>query len=237
VRKTAGVLVFIASLCALLPSSHYRNGSSPGFARDHAHSVSADTTSRRPGAQIGHVARAALLSRLLSSSLATLGTSGDTTTDSEVAPHNMYPPHLDSLTRAVAAFASTTEAPKLISSNQDTAATPTTEPGPSPCRGGTDAAPLPTGCVVGIHWTLAAGLKVVYCEEGDSAQYHAGERWFWSGELYPDSLGIDARAWTQNGGTSDVSAAAQLAVASKIQTYPPDQSVDVGVSRAGCAPW
>ena len=66
------------------------------------------------------------------------------------------------------------------------------------------------------EWT-----KVAICEEGG---------WVGSsGPAYPDSLGINATNWYANGGTSDVSPAAQIAVAERIQTNVPDQS--------GCAAW
>lgn len=61
------------------------------------------------------------------------------------------------------------------------------------------------------EWT-----KVAICEEGG---------WVGSsGPAYPDSLGINATNWYANGGTSDVSPAAQIAVAERIQTNVPDQN-------------
>jgi hypothetical protein len=63
---------------------------------------------------------------------------------------------------------------------------------------------------------------VAVCEEGG---------WIGSsGPAYPDSLGISAANWWGNGGTTDVSPAAQIAVAERIQQNPPDQN---GV----CAAW
>ena len=50
-----------------------------------------------------------------------------------------------------------------------------------------------------------------------------------SGSAYPDSLGIDAANWWGNGGTADVSEDAQIIVAERIQSDPPDQN--------GCAAW
>jgi hypothetical protein len=66
------------------------------------------------------------------------------------------------------------------------------------------------------EWT-----RVAICEEGG---------WIgWSGPAFPDSLGISAANWRSHGGTSDVSPAAQIAVAERIQTWVPDQD--------GCAAW
>jgi hypothetical protein len=68
------------------------------------------------------------------------------------------------------------------------------------------------------EWT-----QVADCEEGG-----------WVGAAsadYPDSLGINAANWYANGGGSDVSPAAQIAVAQQIEgtSYVPDQD--------GCAGW
>jgi hypothetical protein len=63
--------------------------------------------------------------------------------------------------------------------------------------------------------------RVAVCEEGG---------WIGSsGAAYPDSLGISAQNWYGNGGTDDVSEDAQIIVAERIQSDPPDQS--------GCAAW
>lgn len=77
---------------------------------------------------------------------------------------------------------------------------------------------------------------MAWCEEGGTRDYQLDGPWFYSGSAYPDSLGISAANWYRLGGTSDVSAAAQVAVAERIQTYPPDQGATIG-SRAGCAAW
>jgi hypothetical protein len=68
---------------------------------------------------------------------------------------------------------------------------------------------------------------VAVCEEGG---------WVGSsGAAYPDSLGITAANWYANGGGSDVSPAAQIAVARRLVSslglgsWVPDQT--------GCAPW
>lgn len=71
------------------------------------------------------------------------------------------------------------------------------------------------------QYEYIAWSKVAVCEEGG---------WVGSsGYAYPDSLGINRTNWFANGGMSDVSPAAQIAVAERIQTQPPDQS--------SCAPW
>jgi hypothetical protein len=69
--------------------------------------------------------------------------------------------------------------------------------------------------------------RVASCEEGG---------WVGSsGVAYPDSLGINAANWYENGGTSDVSPDAQIIVAERIATryvyagYVPDQN--------GCSSW
>jgi len=65
--------------------------------------------------------------------------------------------------------------------------------------------------------------KVAVCEEGGWIGY--------AGPAYPDSLGIDAANWYGNGGGSDLSPAAQVAVAQRIEgtSFVPDQY--------GCAAW
>jgi hypothetical protein len=96
----------------------------------------------------------------------------------------------------------------------------------------------PSAAVSGDEATLIAEwAKVAWCEEGGTAGYQADGPWFYSGSEYPDSLGINAQNWYSLGGTSDVSAAAQVAVAEKIQADPPDQGAVIGVSRSGCAAW
>jgi hypothetical protein len=70
--------------------------------------------------------------------------------------------------------------------------------------------------VLYAEWT-----RVAICEEGG---------WIGrSGSAFPDSLGITAANWWSHGGTNDVSPAAQIAVAERIQTWVPDQD--------GCAAW
>jgi hypothetical protein len=74
----------------------------------------------------------------------------------------------------------------------------------------------PLSSLLYAEWT-----RVAICEEGG---------WIgWSGPAFPDSLGITAANWWSHGGTSDVSPAAQIAVAERIQTWVPDQE--------GCAAW
>lgn len=64
---------------------------------------------------------------------------------------------------------------------------------------------------------------VAVCEEGGWGNYGFPG--------YPNSLGINATNWWANGGTSDLSPAAQVAVAQRIEGtgYVPDQN--------GCAAW
>ena len=65
-------------------------------------------------------------------------------------------------------------------------------------------------CAEYLAWS-----QVAVCEEGG---------WVGSsGSAYPDSLGISAANWWGNGGTDDVSPDAQIVVALRIQTNPPDQ--------------
>ena len=65
--------------------------------------------------------------------------------------------------------------------------------------------------------------RVAACEEGGWIGYASPD--------YPDSLGINAANWYANGGGSDVSPAAQIAVAQRIEGtgYVPDQN--------GCGSW
>jgi hypothetical protein len=75
--------------------------------------------------------------------------------------------------------------------------------------------------------TYEAWTRVADCEEGG---------WIGSaGPNYPDSLGIKAAAWYAYGGGSDLSPAAQIAVAQRLLAangdagWVPDQG--------GCAAW
>ena len=82
----------------------------------------------------------------------------------------------------------------------------------------TTTTPLPTDIV-------AAWTKVAVCEEGG---------WIGSsGQVYPNSLGINATNWYAYGGTFDTSISAQIAVGqamvSALGMSIPDQN--------GCAPW
>ena len=65
--------------------------------------------------------------------------------------------------------------------------------------------------------------RVAMCEEGGFGNYGFPN--------YPNSLGINANNWYSNGGGSDLSPAAQVAVAQRIEgaSYVPDQN--------GCASW
>jgi hypothetical protein len=69
--------------------------------------------------------------------------------------------------------------------------------------------------------------RVAVCEEGGWIGY--------AGPAYPDSLGISAVNYYANGGNGDMTPAAQIAVAQRVEAnaglagYVPDQY--------GCAPW
>jgi hypothetical protein len=85
----------------------------------------------------------------------------------------------------------------------------------------TTSAPLVVDAV------FAAWSRVAVCEEGG---------WVgWAGADYPDSLGISAANWRAYGGGADLSPAAQILVAQRIEAaaglagFVPDQH--------GCASW
>lgn len=59
----------------------------------------------------------------------------------------------------------------------------------------------------------AQWYRISMCEEGGG--------WFNSGYAFPNSLGITRRNWFNNGGGSDVSASAQIAVAQRVNGYGP----------------
>jgi hypothetical protein len=82
---------------------------------------------------------------------------------------------------------------------------------PPPLTTTTTSAQVPDATIY-QEWT-----RVANCEEGGWVGY--------SGPAYPDSLGISAANWYANGGGSDLSPAAQIAVAQRIEgySYVPDQ--------------
>ena len=119
-----------------------------------------------------------------------------------------------------ATAAAAPSAPPVTSTSMTTTPTPppalVATPTPSASTTSTVDPVVSTG-----GWTYEAATRVAVCEEGG---------WIGSaGPAYPDSLGISAANWSANGGGSDVSPAAQIAVAARIQPYPPD--------RDGCAAW
>jgi hypothetical protein len=69
-------------------------------------------------------------------------------------------------------------------------------------------------------WTYEAATKVAVCESGGWGMGTGGN--------YVGDMGITQANWQNYGGGSDTSPAAQIAVASRIQSYPPDQN--------GCQP-
>jgi hypothetical protein len=111
----------------------------------------------------------------------------------------------------------TTDPPTTTTTEPTTTTTAPPAPAPStpPSSAGLDEA------------TYEAWTRVADCEEGG---------WIGSaGPNYPDSLGIKAQAWYAYGGGSDLSPAAQIAVAQRLLAangdagWVPDQD--------GCAAW
>jgi len=106
---------------------------------------------------------------------------------------------------------------------------PAPTPAPAPATPAPAPAPAPVAPVSNTTSSASADptytewSRVAVCEEGG-----------WVGAAsadYPDSLGINATNWYANGGGSDVSPAAQIAVAQRIEgtSYVPDQN--------GCGSW
>jgi len=92
----------------------------------------------------------------------------------------------------------------------------------------TTVVPVPTTAVSNDNASLLAEwTKVAVCEEGGWGNYGFPN--------YPDSLGINSSNWYGNGGGSDLSPAAQIAVAERVVAkyaspgWVPDQE--------GCAAW
>ena len=126
--------------------------------------------------------------------------------------------------------------PKVIATTTTTVApvTTTTEPPVTTTTVAPTPPPVPTTVPVATQAPVAASgdlytewTRVAVCEEGG---------WIGAaGSAYPDSLGIDAQNWYANGGGSDTSPAAQIAVAERLvaslgmPNYVPDQG--------GCAAW
>jgi hypothetical protein len=110
-----------------------------------------------------------------------------------------------------------TPAPAVVS-------TPTPAPAPVPAPAPAPVAPAAaTTSSANADTAYAEWSRVADCEEGGWIGYASAE--------YPDSLGINATNWYANGGGSDVSPAAQIAVAQRIEgtSYVPDQN--------GCGSW
>ncbi len=104
-----------------------------------------------------------------------------------------------------------------------TTTTTTTVPPPTTTTTSPPAPPV----VASVPSDYAAWTRVADCEEGGWIGY--------AGPAYPDSLGINAHNWWAYGGGTDLSPAAQIAVAQRIEAaagnagYVPDQN--------GCAAW
>ena len=112
---------------------------------------------------------------------------------------------------------STTAAPSYVAPPPTASAVVTAPPATTPPA---PASPTPssTGSTYDTRWD-----RVASCEEGGWGNYGF--------PAYPDSLGISATNWYANGGGSDLSPAAQVAVAQRIEgtSFVPDQN--------GCAAW
>ena len=125
----------------------------------------------------------------------------------------VQPWHLGRVTQTTT---TTTTAPPVATTAPVVATTTTAVPTPTTAP---VVAPVPAGDLY-AEWT-----RVADCEEGG---------WVGSsGPAYPDSLGINATNWYAYGGGSDVSPAAQIAVAERLIT-------SLGASipdQAGCAAW
>jgi len=95
---------------------------------------------------------------------------------------------------------------------------PVAAPAPAPVAPASDATSTANADTAYAEWT-----RVADCEEGGWIGYASSD--------YPDSLGINAANWYANGGGSDVSPAAQIAVAQRIEgtSFVPDQN--------GCGSW
>ena len=148
------------------------------------------------------------------------GSQPTTIAHKKALPPEYVQPHV---TTTTAAPVPTTVAPVTTTTQPPVVTTTTVAPAP---------APVPTTAPVSAPVTASGDLyaewtKVAVCEEGGWIGY--------AGPAYPDSLGIDAQNWYANGGGSDVSPAAQIAVAERLvaslgmPNYVPDQ--------AGCAAW
>ena len=90
---------------------------------------------------------------------------------------------------------------------------PTTTVPPAPAA---TTVTMPTTPAGSGDWTYAAATKVAICESGGWGRGTGGN--------YVGDLGITVANWYAYGGGSDTSPSAQIAVASRIQSYPPDQS-------------
>ena len=132
----------------------------------------------------------------------------------------------------VPATTSTVTEPPLATTTIPTSPTPTTQPPPPtttqpPVAAPTVATPPVTTTPVGTSDLYAAWTKVAICEEGGWGHYGF--------PAYPNSLGITTANWYGNGGGSDLSPSAQIAVAQRVVAryatpgWIPDQN--------GCSAW
>lgn len=104
--------------------------------------------------------------------------------------------------RAFVAQPTTTTTPSTTTTSTTSTTSPSTTSPPATHH----VSPVATSTTLYAAWS-----KVAVCEEGG-----------WIGRastFYPDSLGINSTNWTQFGGGSDVSPAAQIAVAMRLIAY------------------
>jgi hypothetical protein len=85
---------------------------------------------------------------------------------------------------------------------------------------------------------VADVARVAWCEEGGTALYRELGPWFYSGSLYPDSIGMTPANWARFGHGSDLSAASQTDAEVRFDAAygisMPDQGAVPGVSRSSC---
>ena len=128
----------------------------------------------------------------------------------------------------------TSPSPTTTQDSASTSSPSTTPPTPSPAvsvatQPTTTSTTRPTGAPASAidESTYDAWTLVADCESGTPGVFGSG----WghgTGGAYVGDLGITQANWSAYGGGSDTSPAAQIAVASRIQAYPPDQD---GVCR------
>lgn len=151
-----------------------------------------------------HISIASILLFFILLLLFLLWTSGPlstTSTTTTTVPHHVPKPH-PVIPRPLPGPGPIT--PKPINQLPTTTTTTTVPSAPPVVAPPTTQPPVAiTSTSVYAEWSMVA-----HCEEGGWVGY--------AGPGYPDSLGIDTAAWYGNGGGSDVSPAAQIAVAQRV---------------------